>query len=166
MLLAEKPIAEITGRWLRGKKRPVIVNPTQFYNARRADPDFDLFVKEHIPRANARAQALRGSIYRTRKVTAQRRDQANDYHVISAMVPANLPPDVRDDIAQSIFMALLEGSLRRDQVKERVRQSVTAHNREANRSGVGKYGLVSLDAPIFADNSMSLSDTITRGLWD
>jgi hypothetical protein len=44
-------------------------------------------------------------------------------------------------------------SLRRDQVQARIRQFVTAHTREANRHGVGKYGLVSLDAPMFADSS-------------
>jgi hypothetical protein len=63
-------------------------------------------------------------------------------------------------------MALLEGSLRRDQVKERVRQFIAAHNREANKHGVGKYRLVSLDAPIFDDSSMTIGDRITRGLWD
>jgi hypothetical protein len=82
------------------------------------------------------------------------------------MVPQGLPPDVRDDIVQSIFMALLEGSLQRNQVKERIRQFVTAHNREANKHGVGKYGLRSLDAPIFDDGSGSLGDRISRGLWD
>jgi hypothetical protein len=81
-------------------------------------------------------------------------------------VPQNRPPDVRDDIVQSIFMALLEGSLRRDQMKERIRQFVTSHNREANKHGTGKYGLVSLDAPIFDDGPMRLGNAITRGLWD
>jgi hypothetical protein len=77
-----------------------------------------------------------------------------------------LPPDVRDDIVQSIFMALLEGSLRRDEVKERVRHFIRLHNREA-REGVGQYGrFVSLDAPVFADGNLARGDTITRGLWD
>jgi hypothetical protein len=92
--------------------------------------------------------------------------ERNDYHAIAEMVPANLPPDIRDDIVQAIFMAFLEGSLRRDQVKERVRQFVTAHNRDANRHGTGKFRLISLDAPVFADSSTRLGDTITRGLWD
>ena len=69
------------------------------------------------------------------------------------MVPSNLPPEVRDDIVQFIFMALLEGSLRRDEVKARIGQFVKEHNREANKHDTGKYGLISLDAPIFADGS-------------
>ena len=82
------------------------------------------------------------------------------------MVPRHLPPDVRDDIAQSIFVALLDGSLRRDEVKARVQRFVAAHNREANKHGVGKYGLWSIDAPAFAEGSTTLGDTISRGLWD
>ena len=54
---------------------------------------------------------------------------------------------------QFIFMALLEGSLRRDEVKARIGQFVKEHNREANKHDTGKYGLISLDAPIFADGS-------------
>lgn len=42
-------------------------------------------------------------------------------------------------------------SLQRDQVKDRVKDYIRAHYRDANRGGVGKYGMVSLDAPIRAD---------------
>jgi hypothetical protein len=56
--------------------------------------------------------------------------------------------------------------LQRDQVKARVRQFVTAHNRDANRNGVGQYGLISLDVPIFAESHTTRGDTIVRGLWD
>jgi len=38
--------------------------------------------------------------------------------------------------------------------------------REANRHGVGKYGLISLDAPIHADSDLRLIDRITRNNWD
>jgi hypothetical protein len=94
------------------------------------------------------------------------RAQTNDYHAIEAMVPTYLPFDDRQDIVQSIMTALVEGTLRRDQVRGRILQFVTAHHREANRHGVGKYGLVSLDAPIFADRLMTLADTATRSIWD
>ncbi len=165
MLMAGKPIAEITGKWLRGKKREITVNTVQFYNARKADPELDMFVRAHIPRIRRLSGEQRWAVYRARKATAERREQANDYHAIATLVPANLPRDIRDDIVQSIFMALLEGSLRRDQVRGRIREFVASHNREANRHGVGKFGLVSLDAPIFADSSMTLKDTVQHGLW-
>jgi hypothetical protein len=61
------------------------------------------------------------------------------------MVPWHLPPEVRDDIAQSIFLALLDGSLRRDEVKARLTQFVADQNRDANKHGTGKYGLWSID---------------------
>jgi hypothetical protein len=47
-----------------------------------------------------------------------------------------------------------------------VQQFVTAHNREANKHGTGKYGLRSIDAPVIAESSMTFGDTISRGLWD
>ncbi len=89
-----------------------------------------------------------------------------EYNQIANLVPYQLPRDVRDDVIQSIFLAIIEGSLQRDQVHAHVRQFIRDHYREANRLGVGKYGLVSLDAPIFADGNMTRGDTIVRGLWD
>jgi hypothetical protein len=74
--------------------------------------------------------------------------------------------DIRDDIVQSIFVAMLEGSLRRDDVRYRVQEFVAVHNRDANKHGTGKYGLRSIDAPAFVDSSTTFGDTISRGLWD
>jgi hypothetical protein len=79
------------------------------------------------------------------------------------LVPYQLPLDVRDDVIQSIFLAILEGSLQRDQVKDRVKDYIRAHYREANRHGAGKYGMVSLDAPI---RDLRLIDRITQNNWD
>jgi len=47
----------------------------------------------------------------------------------------------------------------------RVGEFVTAHNREAYWHGVGKFGLRSLDAPVFGDSTRTLGDTLTQGLW-
>jgi hypothetical protein len=114
--------------------------------------------------SNSKAQQRRNQPNKARATTL--RAEANDFHTIVSMVPAHFGPDVRDDIAQSIMVALLEGSLQRDQVKARVQQFVTAHNREANKYGVGKYGLRSIDAPVFADGPASLLDRTASGLWD
>jgi hypothetical protein len=51
-------------------------------------------------------------------------------------------------------------------VKDRIRQFVTAHNREANKEGTGKCGLILLNALAFADSSMKIGDSVARGLWD
>ena len=89
--------------------------------------------------------------------------EAAECHRVASLVPHHLPRDIRDDVIQSIFLAILEGSIRRDQLPARVADFIRAHYREANRHGVGKYGLVSLDAPGFADSSMTLKDTIQSG---
>jgi hypothetical protein len=166
MLLAKKPIAEITGQWLRGTKREVTVNATQFYNARKADPDFDLFVRTSIPAANARAQALRGSIYRAKKVTAERREQANDYHALRALIPSHISDP--DEIVSRIFEDILTGALKRSDAPKRIRDYV----RERENLFPTKYRkfgdglLVSLDEQIFEDGGATRGDMVTRGLWD
>ena len=92
--------------------------------------------------------------------------EANEYDRIARLVPYQLPYDVRHDVIQSIFLAILEGSLQREQVKDRVKDYIRAHYREANRNGVGMYGMVSLDEPIRADSDLRLIDRITRNNWD
>jgi hypothetical protein len=99
-----------------------------------------------------------------REKNAVKREQANDYFKIRAMLPAGFPD--KDDVVSNIFEALLNGSLRREDVRARVGQFIAAHNRDARKYCVGKYGLRSLDAPIFADGATTRGDTITRGLWD
>ncbi|WP_194483448.1 hypothetical protein [Bradyrhizobium sp. CCBAU 21365] len=158
-LQQKKSLAEITGRPLRGKKRPMISNTERLYCHRRFDPEFDRFVREMIAGSLSRSQILRWSMERARKLTDQRREEANDFETIRAMLPTYLPG--RDDIAQNIFVALLEGSLRQDQIKERVREFVAAYDREARKNGTVKFGLRSLDAPLFSDGSATLLDGLS-----
>jgi hypothetical protein len=127
---------------------------------RQENPDFDRFVATAIADSGSVGQR----IWRQRKQNAVKREEINDYYKIRAMLPPNFPD--KDDVVSNIFEALLNGSLKRDQVQVHVQLFVAAHNRDANRHGVGKYGLRSLDAPLFAEGAMSLADTISRGLWD
>jgi hypothetical protein len=129
---------------------------------RQENPDFDQFVAEAIADSNAVGQKIRHQ----RRLRAVKREEVNDYHHILAMVPRHLPADIRDDIVQSVFVALLEGSLRRNEVIKRLPEFVAAHNRDTSRYGIGKFGLISIDAPAFTEGSTTLADTITRGLWD
>jgi hypothetical protein len=112
-------------------------------------------------------QSDRG-IFRRRDCLDTVRAETNDFYKIVNMVPVHLPPNVRDDIAQSILVALLEGTLRRDQVRAQLQQFVASHNRmfPTNFAKFGDGRLVSLDARLFDDGTMTLGDTITRGLWD
>jgi hypothetical protein len=127
---------------------------------RRADPEIDTLVRGIIATSHTRAMERRR--LRVRNETA--REQTNDYFKIRAMLPANFPD--KDEVIGDIFEALLDGRLRREDVRARVGQFIAAQNQDARKYRVGKYGLRSLDAPIFVDNSASLLDTISRGLWD
>jgi hypothetical protein len=153
------PTATISGIVLaRRPGRLVTYVALQAY--RRADPEIDTLVRGIIATSHTRAMERRWQ----RLKNEAKREEANDYFKIRSMLPANFPD--KDDVVSDIFEALLGGSLRREDIRARVGQFIAAHNRDANKYGVGKYGLRSLDAPIFADNSASLLDTVSRGPWD
>jgi hypothetical protein len=84
------------------------------------------------------------------------------------MIPRHLPEDVRDEIVQSIFLAILEKRLRFDDVRTRIGEFVTAHNRmfPTQYAKFGDSPLVSLDEVLFDDGATTRGDTITRGFWD
>jgi hypothetical protein len=133
---------------------------------RRLNPDFETFLRSATADNNLKGQRRRYQPERVRLEIV--RSQNNDFKTIVDLTPASLPPDVRNDIAQSIFLALFEGSLRRDQVKVRVCQFVTEHNRmfPTKFAKFGDSPLVSLDAVLFDGGSTTRGDTISRGLWD
>ncbi|MCC8955206.1 hypothetical protein H8B02_17720 [Bradyrhizobium sp. Pear77] len=165
-LNAGKTIGEICWGIVDGKKvaHPILIH-RKLKRYRDENPDYDRFVSSVISGSGSRARQRRLLQPQKLQVIAAR-SQHNDYHSIVAMVPSYLPPDVRDDVAQSIMLALLEGTLRRDQLKARVGEFVRLHHREANKVGVGKFGLRSLDAPAFTDGSKTLADFETRSIWD
>ena len=129
---------------------------------RRESPEFDRFVFELTKDNNSRGQLLRWQRVRNAAV----RDQNNDYYKILAMLPANFLG--KDDVVGDIFEALLDGSLQRQDIRARVKHYVAAHNRmfPANFAKFGDARLISLDAQLFDDGTMTLGDTISRGLWD
>ncbi|MCC8961709.1 hypothetical protein H8A95_05085 [Bradyrhizobium sp. Pear76] len=166
MLLAKKSISEITGKRLRGKKRRLYVSSNKLYSARKADPAFDSFVKEHIADSISRALKLRWSLYRSHQATTKRREQANDYYAIRAMIPGHVT-DV-DEIVSRIFEDMLSGTLDRADVPKRVRLYVQERER-LFPTKFRKFGdslLVSLDEQVFDDGGATRGDMVSRGLWD
>jgi hypothetical protein len=166
-LNAGQRINQICAGMVDGKRvtnRILGFNKLRVYRAQ--NPDFDRFVCSMTSAGRTRAQQIRQCPGSAQANVA--RAQANDYHAIAALVPHNLPSDVRDDIVQSIFMALLEGSLRRDQVKDRIRQFVADHNRmfPTKFRKFGDSQLVSLDEVLFDDGTATRGDMVSRGLWD
>jgi hypothetical protein len=137
-----------------------LVDSAAFYRYRRENPEFDRFVAEASANNKSRGQRIRFVRERTRVETAARREEANDYQKILALFPANFPG--RDDAAHDLFVAVFEGSLKREDVRTRVKHYVTDHNRMFPT----KYAMRSLDARLFDNGMMTLGDTISRGLWD
>jgi hypothetical protein len=139
-----------------------IVDPAVFYRYRRENPEFDRFIADIIVNNNSRGQKLR--YQRARNVVV--REQNNDYYKIRAMLPANFPD--KDDVVSDIFEALLDGSLRREDVRARVSHYVAAYNRmfPTKFAKFGDSKLVSLDEVLFEGGVTTRGDTISRGLWD
>jgi hypothetical protein len=129
---------------------------------RRADPEIDALVSGVIATSATRWQRRRRLLVRNDAI----REQSNDYSKIRAMLPAGFPD--KDDVVSDIFEALLDGSLRREDVKARVSTYVSAHNRRfpTKYAKFGNSPLVSLDEVMFENGSATLGDTVSRGLWD
>jgi len=130
---------------------------------RHLNPEFDRFVVEAIADSKSVGQKIRFSRVRARIQTARAREEANDYHGILALFPANFPG--RDDAAHDLFVAVFEGSLKREDVRARVKHCIAAHNRmfpTKNAKFAGRP-LVSLDAQLFCEGTMTLGDTISHG---
>lgn len=143
-----------------------IVDPAVFYHQRRIDPEFDRYIVARIAENSGRGQRIRYARARARVQSAARRAEANDYEKILALFPANFPG--REDAAQDVFVALLDESLKRDDVRARVKQFIASHNRmfPTNFAKFGDSPLVSLDAAMFDDGSGTRGDYVSRGLWD
>lgn len=143
-----------------------VVDPAVFYHHRRIDSAFDSYILERIANNSSRGQRIRYARARARIQTAARREEANDYERILALFPANFPG--RADAAQDVFVALLDKSLKREDVRARVKQFIAGHNRmfPTNFAKFGDSPLVSLDEAVFEDGSGTRGDYVSRGLWD
>lgn len=156
----KSPTATINGITHAGPRRLVSHVALQAY--RRADPEIDVLVRGIVSTAHSRSQKFRWQRLRNEA----KREETNDYYEILAMLPAHFPG--KDDVVSDIFEAILNGSLRREDVRARVKDYVTAHNQMFPTKYAQFAGrpLVSLDARLFDNGAATLGDTISRGLWD
>lgn len=120
---------------------------------RSIDPAFDRMMADY-----AKLGAERAS--RTRAVV-RIRQRENEFRAISAMVPRWMAPADREDVAQSVIMALLDKSLRRDQVADRIRLLVAEFNRGQKFGG---NRILSLDVSPFDDGAARI-ERVSTGLW-
>jgi hypothetical protein len=139
-----------------------LVKHNTFARYRRENSEFDRFVVD-LTKDNYR----HGKLLRNQQaINEAKREQANDYYKIRAMLPASFPD--KDDVVGDIFEAMLDGSLRREDVKARVQTYIAAHNRmfPTKYAKFGDSPLVSLDEVMFDNGSATRGDTVSRGLWD
>jgi hypothetical protein len=150
------------GSFTLGGCRGYVMSHVTFTKFRQEDPEIDRLARRVIEGAQTRAQQRRRLRVRNQAVRAEN----NDYFNIRAMLPANFPG--RDDVVSNIFEALLEGSLRREDVRARVQTYIAAHNRmfPTKYAKFGDSPLVSLDEVMFEDGSTTRGDNVSRGLWD
>jgi hypothetical protein len=80
---------------------------------------------------------------------------------INAVVPRHLTRDHRDDVVGEMALAIYDGELEEADIERRVREFVNAGYRREH----DKFGLLSLDVPIFEDGTTTLGDRVTTGLW-
>lgn len=160
LLLEKHSISSFT----KGGRPGFLLSHRNLTHLRRARPEFDVLITETIKGSNFRAQAQRYA--HQRFINGSPAVQSRYYSEIVSMVPSFLRD--RDDIVSDIFKALLDGSLRHDQVKARVSVFVTEQNRmfPTNFAKFGNSSLVSLDEVLFEDGSTTRGDTVSRSLWD
>jgi hypothetical protein len=74
----------------------------------------------------------------------------------------------REDIAQDIFVAMHEKSLRPEDVPARVKWYIKDHERRfpTKYAKFGNDPLVSLDEVLFDDGTTTRGDTVSGGRWD
>jgi len=133
---------------------------------RQENPEFNRSVVEAISDNTCVGQRIRWSRVRIRAQNQAKREEINDYYKICAMLPASFPD--KGAIVSLIFEDLLNGSLKRENVRARVKHYITAHNRmfPTDHAKFAGRKLVSLDAKLYEDGATILGDTLTRGFWD
>jgi hypothetical protein len=159
---AGMPISHFTG----GGRPTYIVKHRTFLRYRNENPEFNRFVLEATKDNNCRAQKQRHQLQRM--IVGGRVEQANDFHSVAAMVPTYLPAHIKDEIVQSVFLAILEKTLHIDDVPKRISEFVAAQHRmfPTKFAKFGDSPLVSLDEILFDDGSRTRADTVSSGLWD
>ncbi len=74
---------------------------------------------------------------------------------VSAALPRYLEPDMRDEVMQNMVLAVLEGSLSIDDTVGSAGKYIGMYRRQ-----YGRYGTVSLDAPLSGTDDLRLIDTL------
>jgi hypothetical protein len=144
------------GRYIGGK----IIDARAFTRFMNANPR----VKKRInalalvnKRAAAQARAERNRMV---AAPALLQNDGSDAYEAIMRATANLWEGERGDVMSLMFIAVAEGRVRPRDAAARLPEFLRDHRRQ-----FGKFGPLSLDAPIFEDGATTLGDTVTIGLW-
>jgi hypothetical protein len=133
---------------------------------RNNNPKFDRLVTtlSDANKDKRRAEAKEQTI-QIRRIPISASAGADFFQLVRDVVPASLPRQVREDVIGSMALDLAEGKLLPQDLRNRVREYVTAHFRMFS-----KFGPRSLDAPLSPDGSTTLLDMLSTdastGYWD
>lgn len=136
-----------------------LTNVKSFYRYRRENPAFDSFV----------LTCIQNRVWTPMMVEPNSHHYVwdpDDDRVIRAMLPGGFQG--RDDVVQSIFLALFEGRLDRRDLEKRLRRFIAMYDKE-HPTKYARFGdglLVSLDEVLFEKGATTRSDMVSCGLWD
>lgn len=82
--------------------------------------------------------------------------QVDIYRLARAALPRGLEPDVRDDVVSSVVLAVLEGTIRPDEITAKARSYMRKHFQ-----AFGVHSFESLDRRTTLDENLSIVETIT-----
>lgn len=160
LLLEKHSITSFT----KGGQPGFLLSHRNLSHLRRERPEFDLLITETIKGSNFRAQAQRHA--HQKFINGGPAVQNRYYAEIMSMIPRFMRD--RDDILNNIFCAIVDQSLRHDQVKDRILKFASEQARmfPPKHRKFGTDELVSLDEVLFEDGNATRHDTLSVGLWD
>ena len=81
--------------------------------------------------------------------------------MVNSIVPKAIPEESRADICQDLILAVLEGKYSVDDIRDNPRKHIAA----VRDHSPWKYEWVSLDAPLYGDEGLTLAETLAAPEW-
>ena len=172
-LAMRRPISFFT----KGGSPGYLMSHKNFTAARALYPELDKLaldaIENGVSRAQKRRQAGKPKLRAQTKPKCKRSNvdpvltgsiaaRPDETHAaIDAVVPRALPPEMRRDVINDMWLAVADGEISIGDLTSQVKKFTVAYNRMFPQ----KYAMPSIDAPAFRDGATPLIETISEGLW-
>lgn len=172
LLRAGEPISRLAGFGPDGKyvKGAFVVRPERFKAFCAAHPQFGRPILKLIKQNSIvalREVRRKGSAANAARFAPRILLRADDHVPRIHRAVASLPSEIRDDVFQSIALAVLDRRVRPEQIEQCVNDIKKAHYRMFSKYVPVIGGVMrSTDQRLFEDGVGTLGDSITTGLWD